>query len=120
MVSMSDHEPAAERRAARLARRIAGFAREHGGAEAVLEHLGRSGTRIVLVGADGWWGDLVASGPVAHRATELAGITPHDTFDASLAANLRTGPYEWRRMAGIQGPVRWSNSARSSLIRAAD
>jgi hypothetical protein len=98
-----------ERTTARLARRITAFAGAHGGAEGQLAHLGRSGTRIVLVGADGVWGDLVApTNPVAAEAARRAGLTLHDSFDGELAARVRTGPYEWSRMAGIQlgGPAR--------------
>lgn len=61
------------------------------------------GTRIVLVGEDGDWGDLVApSYAVAESATQKAGITVHEDFDGEFAAKVRTGPYEWSRMAGIQ------------------
>ncbi|MFF4247084.1 hypothetical protein ACFYY2_21855 [Streptomyces sp. NPDC001822] len=93
----------AERRAARLAKQIGAFARAHGGAEGQLAHLGQAGTRIVLVGEDGAWGDLVApSYAVAESATGKAGITLHEDFDGDFAAKVRTGPYEWSRMAGIQ------------------
>lgn len=93
----------AERRAARLARQIDAFAERHGGAGANLAHLGRRGVRIVLVGDDGAWGDLVApTGAIARAAVDRAGVTVHETFDGEFAAKLRTGPYEWSRMAGIQ------------------
>lgn len=99
----------AERQAARLARQISAFARSHGGsAEGHLAHIGRDRTRIVLVGGDGGWGDLVAPArTVADRAVEIAGITTHDELDGEFAARVRTGPYEWTRMAGIQvgGPA---------------
>lgn len=93
----------AERKAAKLAKQIAGFAKQHGGAEGQLAYLGRMGTRIVLVGEDGDWGDLVApSHNIAQAAAEKAGITLHESFDGEFAAKVRTGPYEWTRMAGIQ------------------
>ncbi|MFF6801431.1 hypothetical protein [Streptomyces sp. NPDC012616] len=92
-----------ERAAARLARRISAFAKEHGGAEGQVAHLGERGARIVLVGEDGGWGDLVApSVAVAEQAVGKAGITVHEAFDGEFAAKVRTGPYEWTRMAGIQ------------------
>ncbi|MDI5963135.1 hypothetical protein POF50_028170 [Streptomyces sp. SL13] len=93
-----------ERRVARLARQISAFATGHGGsADGQIAYLGEIGSRIVLVGADGAWGDLVApSHEIARRAVERAGITVHDDFDGELAATVRTGPYEWKRMAGIQ------------------
>ncbi|MFB6818227.1 hypothetical protein ACFCV8_27155 [Streptomyces sp. NPDC056347] len=98
----------AERRAAKLAKEIGAFAKAHGGAEGQLAYIGQMGTRIVLVGEDGGWGDLVApSYAIAESATEKAGITMHESFDGEFAAKVRTGPYEWTRMAGIQvgGPA---------------
>ncbi|MGW8061271.1 hypothetical protein ACVV2G_03070 [Streptomyces ziwulingensis] len=93
----------AEREAARLARRIDSFSKAHGGAEGQVAYLGERGARIVLVGADGAWGDLVArSHGTARRAVEKSGITVHEDFDGEFAAKVETGPYEWSRMAGIQ------------------
>ncbi|MEU1281132.1 hypothetical protein [Streptomyces sp. NPDC005805] len=93
----------AERRAAKLAKQIQAFSKAHGGAEGQLAYIGQAGTRIVLVGGDGDWGDLVApSQAVAVSAAEKSGITLHDEFDGDFAAKVRTGPYEWTRMAGIQ------------------
>lgn len=102
-VETSKQDARAERRAAKLAKQIGAFASRHGGAEGQLAYIGDRGTRIVLVGEDGGWGDLVApSHPVAVQAVEKAGITVHETFDGEFAAKVRTGPYEWKRMAGIQ------------------
>ncbi|MGH4027463.1 hypothetical protein ACQB60_00855 [Actinomycetota bacterium Odt1-20B] len=93
----------AERKAARLAKEIGTFARAHGGAEGKVSYIGEHGTRIVLVGEDGGWGDLVApTYAIAQSAVEKAGITVHEEFDGEFAAKVRTGPYEWSRMAGIQ------------------
>ncbi|MER7155603.1 hypothetical protein ABT366_32870, partial [Streptomyces lydicus] len=61
-----------------------------------------------LVGANGEWGNLVAdSFGAAKDAAALAGLTLQDDFDGDLAARVRTGPYEWSRMAGLQlgGPA---------------
>ncbi|MEU4211992.1 hypothetical protein AB0F13_18625 [Streptomyces sp. NPDC026206] len=92
------------KQAAKLAKQITAFARSHGGAaEGQLAHIGRGSTRIALVGANGEWGNLVAgSYETAQQAAELAGITLHDDFDGEFAAKVRTGPYEWSRMAGMQ------------------
>jgi hypothetical protein len=93
-----------ERRAKRIAKHISAFAAAHGGsADGVVEYVGGISTRIVLVAADGAWGDQVAPGPaVAGRAVELAGITLHDSFEGELGLKVRTGSYEWKRMAGLQ------------------
>ncbi|GAA3490139.1 MULTISPECIES: hypothetical protein [Streptomyces] len=96
-------EKSAARRTAKLAKQITAFAGRHGGAEGQLAYIGQCGTRIVLVGDDGAWGDLVApTYDVARAATEQAGITVHEDFDGEFAAKVETGPYEWKRMAGIQ------------------
>lgn len=93
-----------ERRAKRIAKNLTAFAKQHGGsAEGVVEYVGAVATRIVVVGADGAWGDQVApSRAVGLRAAELAGITLHDDFEGELGLRVKTGPYEWKRMAGIQ------------------
>ncbi|MFJ6867141.1 hypothetical protein ACIQRS_23525 [Streptomyces termitum] len=100
--------PRTGRRAAKLAKEIRAFGKEHGGVEGQLAHIGQAGTRIVLVGEDGGWGDLVApTYDIARQAAEQAGLTLHDEFDGEFAAKVVTGPYEWTRMAGIQigGPA---------------
>ena len=93
----------AERKAAKLAKRIDAFSKAHGGAEGQVAHIGERGARIVLVGDDGTWGDLVArTQEIAEKAVEKSGITTHESFDGGFAAKVRTGAYEWKRMAGIQ------------------
>ncbi|WP_399883741.1 hypothetical protein ACGH7X_09810 [Streptomyces sp. BBFR51] len=93
----------AEHRVTRTAGRIDSFAKAHGGAEAQVAYLGERGARIVLVGEDGAWGDLVArSHEAALKAVEQSGITVHEDFDGEFAAKVTTGRYEWSRMAGIQ------------------
>ncbi|MEV6587204.1 hypothetical protein [Streptomyces acidicola] len=93
----------AERTAARLAKQIGSFSKAHGGAEAQVAYIGRRGARIVLVGEDGGWGDLVApTYAIAEQAVKRAGVTVHEDFDGDFAAKVKTGPYEWTRMAGIQ------------------
>ncbi|MFE8943244.1 hypothetical protein ACWDZ8_16405 [Streptomyces sp. NPDC003233] len=93
----------ADRKAAKLAREISAFAKAHGGAEGQVAYIGERGARIVLVGEDGGWGDLVApSTEIAQQAVEKAGITVHESFDGEFAAKVKTGSYEWKRMAGIQ------------------
>ncbi|NGO43411.1 hypothetical protein [Streptomyces ureilyticus] len=93
----------AERRVARLTKQISSFAKAHGGAEGQIAYLGQRGARIVLVGEDGEWGDLVApTYAMAEQAVQKSGITVHESFDGDFAAKVKTGPYEWTRMAGIQ------------------
>ncbi|MFJ9866577.1 hypothetical protein [Streptomyces sp. NPDC101165] len=103
MADTQQVDPKAERTAARLAKQISAFSKAHGGAEGQVAHIGERGARIVLVGEDGGWGDLVApSTEIAEQAVQQAGITVHESFDGEFAAKVKTGPYEWKRMAGIQ------------------
>ncbi|MFH8987535.1 hypothetical protein [Streptomyces sp. NPDC017940] len=91
-----------------MAKAITAFARKHGGADGQVAYIGERGARIVLVGADGNWGDLVApTHAIATSAVERSEITVHEDFDGEFAAKVKTGPYEWTRMAGIQvgGPA---------------
>jgi hypothetical protein len=39
---------------------------------------------------------------IAEKAVEKSGITVHEDFDGEFAAKVKTGEYEWKRMAGIQ------------------
>ncbi|MDI2126318.1 hypothetical protein [Yinghuangia seranimata] len=103
----------ADRTVRRLARNLSRFASRHAvdgnaQADAVVEYVGRDATRIVLVGADGQWGDQVAKDPqTARKAIEAAGLTLHEEFPNDVALRVKTGQYEWTRMAGIQvgGPA---------------
>ncbi|CAG6393928.1 hypothetical protein NMG29_20340 [Streptomyces cocklensis] len=96
-------ESKVERRVGRLARQVDAFAKAHGGVDVSVEYLGQRGARIVLVGQDGSWGDLVApTYAIAQAAATSADATVKDAFDGEMAARVRTGRYEWRRMAGIQ------------------
>ncbi|MEU6475830.1 hypothetical protein ABZ858_02865 [Streptomyces sp. NPDC047017] len=103
MADTQQVDPKAERKASRLAQRIGSFAKAHGGAGGQVAYLGERGARIVLVGEDGAWGDIVApTYAIAEQAVAKSGITVHESFDGEFAAKVRTGPYEWSRMAGIQ------------------
>ncbi|MGP4113845.1 hypothetical protein ACTWP5_23415 [Streptomyces sp. 4N509B] len=92
------------RHVGRLSRRLARFATAHGGtAEGQVSYLGARGYRLVLVGSDGAWGDVVDPRREAlTEAAERAGIALREDFDGELSGRVRTGPYEWRRMAGSQ------------------
>ena len=103
MADTQQVDPKADRKAAKLARQIGAFSTAHGGAEGQVAYIGERGARIVLVGEDGTWGDVVApSQAIAEKAVEESGITVHEAFDGEFAAKVRTGSYEWKRMAGIQ------------------
>ncbi len=88
----------------RLRASLTDFVVLHGrSADAVIEPIGRPGARVIVVGADGAWGDgLAPSVSLASRAcTGVPGLTAHDELPRQAGARLRTGLYEWQRMAGI-------------------
>jgi hypothetical protein len=84
-----------------LAHRVLAFRHEHGGADAVVQHLGRGSAEVVLVGGDGTWGSLVTRDvATAREAAALAGTTVHASWPSGLGARVRTGEEQWRAMGG--------------------
>ena len=70
---------------------------------AVVEPIGQGRVRLVLVAPDRTLGDLVVNDEATARAAAaLAGADVEDAFSRELGARIRTGPYEWVRMAGSQ------------------
>ena len=78
------------------------FASEHGGsATAVISYLGRRGARIVVVAADGAFGDAVVSSVEAgQQVCAAAGIDVADDWDRELSSAIRFTTAERRRMGG--------------------
>lgn len=90
---------------------IRAFLREHGAlsqAIVVVENLGRRGARVVMVGEDGRWGDvMVASVEEGTAAAEAAGVSPSDEWARDMVGKVKTTSREWVAMAqGQVGPVR--------------
>ena len=76
------------------------FAAGHGGAKAIIEYVGRRGARIVLVGADGEWGDEFAPDTgVARAACEQAGIELQNEWERELMDLMRPSNDLWRSMS---------------------
>ncbi|MEV0679459.1 hypothetical protein AB0I60_23335 [Actinosynnema sp. NPDC050436] len=78
------------------------FVAAHGKpARAVVEHIGRAGARVVLVGDDGAMGDVVLPTVEAAEAVVEAvpDLTAHD-WDRETTAATKIGPAHRRRMAG--------------------
>jgi hypothetical protein len=64
------------------------FTAAHDGATAVIEHVGRRGARIVLVGTDGAFGEAPAPATdVARAACQAAGVTVENGWDRELTEN---------------------------------
>ena len=82
--------------------RLRAFVTAHGGpATAVIDYLGRSGARIVVVAGDGAFGDAIVSGIEAGAAVcERAGIPVADGWDRELSAQITPSPADRQRMAG--------------------
>jgi hypothetical protein len=80
------------------------FAARHGGATAVLEYVGRRGVRVVLVGADGSWGDhLAADVEAASVACGRAGIAVVEGWGRELTESVRVPAAERRAMGATRG-----------------
>ncbi|MGA8113277.1 MAG: hypothetical protein WCA46_06420 [Actinocatenispora sp.] len=69
------------------------FTAQHDGATATIEHVGRRGARIVLVGDDGAAGDQLAPATdVARAACREAGVRIENGFARELAEDNLFGP----------------------------
>lgn len=102
---MAESEQTSETPQAPTARQLSSaraFVAEHGKpSKAVVEHLGRAGARVVLVGADGALGDVVvpstATGDALVEAVE--DLEPA-AWDAATVNATVIGPAHRRKMAG--------------------
>ncbi|MGQ0838541.1 hypothetical protein [Actinokineospora sp.] len=77
------------------------FVAAHGKpARAVVEHLGRAGARVVLVGADGALGDVLVADPATGAALveRVEGLEKSD-WDRETVAAAKIGAGHRRRMA---------------------
>lgn len=81
---------------------VKSFVSEHGGSgNVVIQPLGRVGTRVTLVGADGVLGDqVVASNDVAKALVEAAGNLTEAEWDRELVSSVNPAPGHYRKMAG--------------------
>jgi hypothetical protein len=87
---------------ARQLKSARGFVEAHGKpSKAVVEHVGRGGARVVLVGSDGALGDVfvpaVATGEALVEAVEDLELAEWDT---STVNAVQIGPAHRRKMAG--------------------
>ena len=76
------------------------YVTEHGPCTATVDHLGRSGARIVIIAGDGRYGDAVVSSvPVAHEVCRRADV-PVGEWDRALSSRISPSPADWKRMGG--------------------
>lgn len=89
----------------RAVQRMRTFARAHGDTTATVEHLGRNGARVILLGGDGVYGDVVLGSArqggveLAEQVCATAGIPVAD-WDRERSAAVRISPADRQRMAG--------------------
>jgi len=88
-------------------KRIAEFVKAHGkpgtAVRAVVEPIGRAGARIVLVGADGAMGDVMAADvESATKAVEAVDNVEQAEWDRETTAATKIGPGHRRKMASMQ------------------
>ncbi|WIX97921.1 hypothetical protein QRX60_27990 [Amycolatopsis mongoliensis] len=78
------------------------FVKAHGKpSRAVVENIGRSGARVVLVGADGALGDVVVPSVATGEAlVEAVDDLEAATWDAETVKAAKIGPEHRRKMAG--------------------
>lgn len=87
---------------ARAVRTAEAFVAAHGApARAVVENVGRSVARVVLVGADGTMGDVVVPDAATGEAlvARVADLTPAD-WDRETVSATKIGAAHRRKMAG--------------------
>ncbi|WP_072801876.1 hypothetical protein [Rhodococcoides yunnanense] len=87
---------------ARALSAVRSFVGEHGGSgNVVLQPIGRVGTRVTLVGADGVLGDqVVANNDIARALVEEVGNLTESEWDRELISSVNPAPGHYRKMAG--------------------
>ncbi|GHH55665.1 hypothetical protein GCM10017774_72390 [Lentzea cavernae] len=90
-----------------IQKRIAEFVKAHGkpgtAVRAVVEPIGRAGARIVLVGADGAMGDVMAKDvESATSAVEASDGVEQAEWDRETTGATKIGPAHRRKMAKMQ------------------
>lgn len=78
------------------------FVGEHGGTgNVVIQPIGRVGTRVTLVGADGVLGDqVVENNDIAHALVDAVDGLTESEWDRELVSSVNPAPGHWKKMAG--------------------
>jgi len=81
---------------------VKAFIGEHGGTgNVVIQPIGRAGTRVTLVGADGVLGDqVVENNDVAHALVAAVDGLTESEWDRELVSAVTPAPGHYRKMAG--------------------
>ena len=97
MVGNRATKPTGEPAPLDVAKAIKDFAELHGGAQAVVEYLGKRDVRIALVGNDESLAELWAQGTdIAREACARAGVTVDNGWDREFADLTRPDKDLWR------------------------
>lgn len=94
------------------------FIGEHGGsAMVVLQPIGRCGSRITLVGADGVLGDqVVKSNDIARALVDSVDSLTESEWDRDLVSAVNPAPGHWARMAGwVAGQTAFPKARNAAL-----
>lgn len=97
---------------------VKAFIGEHGGTgNVVIQPIGRAGTRVTLVGADGVLGDqVVASNEIAHALVEAAGNLTESEWDRELVSAVNPAPGHYEKMAGWVARQKRFPKARNAAL----
>jgi hypothetical protein len=97
---------------------VKAFIAEHGGTgNVVIQPIGRAGTRVTLVGADGVLGDqVVASNEIAHALVEAAGNLTESEWDRELVSAVNPAPGHYEKMAGWVARQKRFPKARNAAL----
>ncbi|MGA9873074.1 MAG: hypothetical protein WBQ44_18270 [Rhodococcus sp. (in: high G+C Gram-positive bacteria)] len=97
---------------------VKSFIGEHGGTgNVVIQHIGRCGTRVTLVGADGVLGDqVVESNEIAHALVDAVDGLTESEWDRELVSAVNPAPGHYNRMAGwVAGQKKFPKARNARL-----
>ncbi|MBM7244644.1 hypothetical protein HQO12_02875 [Rhodococcus fascians] len=97
---------------------VKAFLADHGNsASVVIQPIGRAGTRLTLVGADGVLGDqVVPSTAVAHAIVARFDELTEEEWDRELVSSVNPAPGHYEKMAGWVARQKKFPKARNQAI----
>lgn len=97
---------------------IKAFVGEHGGTgNVVIQPIGRVGTRVTLVGADGVLGDqVVENNDIAHALVDAVDGLTESEWDRELVSSVNPARGHYRKMAGwVARQTRFPKARNASM-----
>ncbi|MBY4130460.1 hypothetical protein HQO83_18860 [Rhodococcus fascians] len=95
------------------------FLAEHGNsAQVVIQPVGRAGTRLTLVGADGVLGDqVVPSTAMAHAIVDRFDELNEGEWDRELVSSVNPAPGHYKKMAGwVAGQKKFPKARNQAIV----